>query len=169
MLYIDSSRDIDPSFIIPNLQVSTATVDVSLPLTNYWPSYSAFSPDARKAYLIWLSEGENRPAPISAMSFCSFTALSAVFCWMPHPNRSAQSCRPFAMKFNDCSICMAIADHSGAMPRSYCRTCLHKCNRQVLPSPPTPITNRGYELPLDLRIGLGQLTVTKSLYLRTGR
>ena len=161
MLYIDSSRDIDPSFIIPNLQVSAATVDVSLPLTNYWPSYSTLSLDARKAYLIWLSEGRKSRSANIGYVFLFFYGLERRVLLDAPSEPVARAELPAIC--DEIQRLLDLYGNSGSF-RRYANQLLdfiastNVIDKSYL-APPTPITNRGYELPLDLRIGLGQLAV----------
>jgi len=51
----------EPSLINPKLKVARGVVDIAERLTGYWASYDSISPEARRAYLQWLSSGRKAP------------------------------------------------------------------------------------------------------------
>jgi hypothetical protein len=53
---------IEPALIDPKLKVASGTYDLAVRRVDYWPSYSTASPEARAAYLTWLSSGRSAPA-----------------------------------------------------------------------------------------------------------
>ncbi len=80
MVYVGSglrapSGIIDPALIDPSLPVSNSLVSPSIRLTNYWPSYSDISPDARSAYLAWLATGRSDPSADVGYVFLYFYGL----------------------------------------------------------------------------------------------
>jgi uncharacterized tellurite resistance protein B-like protein len=161
MLYIDSSRNTDPSFIVPNLKVSASVVDVSLPLTDYWPNYSSISPDARKGYLSWLSGGRKAPLANIGYVFLFFYGLERRVLLDAPTEQAAHAELP--------AICAEIQrllklyGENGSFRRYATQlvsfiASINVVDKSYLAYPPS-VTNRGYELPLGLRIGLGQLAV----------
>lgn len=65
----------DPALINPTLPVSNSIVAPSVRLTNYWPSYTDISPDARSAYLGWLATGRSDPTADLGYVFLYFYGL----------------------------------------------------------------------------------------------
>lgn len=80
MLYFGSgltteSGDIEPALIEPRSPVSRSAPDVSQRQTDYWPSYSTVSPDARATYLKWLVTGRSDPRADVGYVFLYFYGL----------------------------------------------------------------------------------------------
>jgi len=69
------SGDIEPSLIEPRLPVSRTAPDVSQRQTDYWPSYSTISADARATYLKWLLTGRSDPTADVGYVFIYFYGL----------------------------------------------------------------------------------------------
>ncbi|WP_336436020.1 TerB N-terminal domain-containing protein [Stutzerimonas stutzeri] len=65
----------EPSLINPKLKVARGIVDISERLTSYWPSYDSISPEARRAYLQWLSSGRKAPHANIGYVFLFFYGL----------------------------------------------------------------------------------------------
>ena len=62
LLYVGHSRpqryqENEPSLIDPNLKVNSGRPDYAGKTFSYWPSYDHLTPEARAAYLEWLSHG----------------------------------------------------------------------------------------------------------------
>lgn len=79
MLYVGTSLPAsnglpDPALIDPTKNIAKIA-DFSERLTNYWPSYSDVSPQARKAYLNWLIEGKSHPDADIGYVFMYFYGL----------------------------------------------------------------------------------------------
>jgi len=151
----------EPSLINPQLRVTSSPVDWSLRLTDYWPSYSSISPDARRGYLQWLADGRRAPDANIGYVFLFFyglerrilvdlgistTTSSEVDTIKKEVRRlldiygENNSFRRYAGQF--LAVIEAASYRSWAIP----------------PNPPAVI-EQGYELPLSLKLGLGQLAV----------
>ncbi len=79
MLYVGTSLPAsnglpDPALIDPTKNIAKIA-DFSERLTNYWPSYSDVSPQARKAYLNWLVDGKSHPHADIGYVFMYFYGL----------------------------------------------------------------------------------------------
>jgi hypothetical protein len=79
MLYVGTSLPAkngmpDPALIDPSKNIAKIA-DFSERLTNYWPSYSDVSPQARKAYLNWLVDGKSHPDADIGYVFMYFYGL----------------------------------------------------------------------------------------------
>lgn len=58
-------KELEPALINPRLKVNKRNPDYGGHSLGYWPSYSQLSPNARSAYLEWLSDGkQNQETPI---------------------------------------------------------------------------------------------------------
>lgn len=80
MFYLGTSTGLsygetEPSMIDPNLPVARRIVDIAERLTYYWPSYDSLSPEARRAYLQWLSSGRKAPHANIGYVFIFFYGL----------------------------------------------------------------------------------------------
>lgn len=69
------SGELDPALIEPRLPVSRSAPHCSQRQTDYWPSYSTISPDARRTYLNWLAQGRNDPLADAGYVFLYFYGL----------------------------------------------------------------------------------------------
>lgn len=70
-----ASGDPDPALIEPRLPVSRSAPDCSQRQTDYWPSYSTISADARRTYINWLAQGRNHPQADIGYVFLFFYGL----------------------------------------------------------------------------------------------
>lgn len=80
MLYVGSglrapSGQIDPALIEPRARISQRAIHYSIRQTDYWPSYSTISPEARATYLSWLSSGRDDPTADIGYVFLYFYGL----------------------------------------------------------------------------------------------
>lgn len=66
---------VEPALIDPNLPAIRERLDLSQRRTSYWPSYSTCSPEARGAYLQWLSSGRKDPSADVGLVFLYFYGL----------------------------------------------------------------------------------------------
>jgi tellurite resistance protein len=76
---------VGPSMTAANGGVEPALIDQRKPVaknghytdrhTNYWPNYSDISPQARRAYLLWLADGRSAPAADIGYVFLYFYGL----------------------------------------------------------------------------------------------
>lgn len=81
MLYVGedlaalSGYSVEPALINPNLSAVTQVQDLSERRMGYWPSYNGISPEARGAYLQWLSAGRKDPNADIGLVFLYFYGL----------------------------------------------------------------------------------------------
>ncbi|RPI05584.1 MAG: hypothetical protein EHM64_06065 [Ignavibacteriae bacterium] len=66
---------IDPSLINPELPIDSSNPDHKGTSLSYWPSYSEISPQARAAYLEWLTRGRRTPDTNIGYVFLFFYGL----------------------------------------------------------------------------------------------
>lgn len=67
--------DIEPALINPALSVTSSRLDLSVRRTDYWPSYSHVTDEARAAYLQWLAGGRKDPRADIGLVFLYFYGL----------------------------------------------------------------------------------------------
>lgn len=165
MLYVGSSLSgsygqVEPALINPSFKVTKANIDIGERLTGYWPSYSECSPDARRAYLQWLDDGRRAPEANIGYVFLFFYGLERRVLVDARTDADAKadipvikmeverllgiystnnSFRHYASQF------LGYIDAETVEPASY---------KQLPPS-----LSSSYELPIRLKIGLGQLAV----------
>ena len=171
MLYIGNSpRDdygnTEPSAINPTLRITGSPVDWSVRLTDYWPSYSSISPDARRAYLQWLADGRRASDANIGYVFLFFYGLE---------HRVLVDLRSDATKRAEVK---AVLDEVRRLlgiygaNNSFRRYATHFMafieadnyrSQPFTPDPPTVklVLEQGYELPLSLKLGLGHLAVAQ--------
>lgn len=80
LIYVGEDRNSrygssEPSLINPKLKVARGIVDIAERLTSYWPSYDNITPEARRAYLQWLSSGRKAPHANIGYVFLFFYGL----------------------------------------------------------------------------------------------
>src|SRR5476651_289004 len=153
----------EPSLINPKLRIAKSHVDVQERLMPYWPSYHSISPEARRGYLQWLAGGRNDPEADTGYVFLFFYGLErrALLDAQGDSTTSAEiptiitevhrlldlygdnrSFRGYATGF------LSHIEGTAVDPNLY------------LGRPPEAVPI-GYEMPLPLRIALGQHAVNK--------
>lgn len=165
MLYVGSGLggaygQAEPALINPALKVSRLRIDLSQRLTDYWPSYSECTPDARRAYLEWLAGGRRAPEANIGYVFLFFYGLERRALIDASADASARTDIP-AIK-NELKRLLGIYSANGSF-RHYASQFLgHLDAETVGPASyklPPPAPDGSYDLPMRLKIGLGQLAV----------
>ncbi|WP_194790744.1 TerB N-terminal domain-containing protein [Pseudomonas sp. UFMG81] len=152
----------EPSLIDATLRVARSPMNLIERQMPYWPSYRSITPEARRAYLQWLAGGRCQPADAGYV-FLFFYGLErrALIDAPSDPQAKAEipaikaeverllglygdnnSFRGYATRF------LAHIDAGAVQPQSYI-------------SEPGASHADGYELPMSLRVALGQMTVDK--------
>ncbi|MFK0094667.1 TerB N-terminal domain-containing protein [Pseudomonas sp. NPDC090592] len=152
----------EPSLLDATLRVARSTMSLTDRQMSYWPSYKTITPEARRAYLQWLAGGRRQPADVGYV-FLFFYGLErrALIDAPNDPQAKAEipaikaeverllelygdnnSFRGYATRF------LAHVDTGAVVPQSYL-------------SEPTALGVDGYELPMPVRIALGQMAVDK--------
>lgn len=168
MLYVGSSlggrNDAqEPSLINPKLRIAKAPVDIEERLMSYWPSFHSISPEARRGYLQWLEAGRSDPQADTGYVFLFFYGLER---------------RVLVDAINDHTVKTEIPSIIGEVQRllniygenrsfrGYAEGFLdYLSNTTINPDfylgPPPSVAAYSYEMPLPLRIGLGQHAFNK--------
>ncbi|WP_273822841.1 TerB N-terminal domain-containing protein [Pseudomonas asplenii] len=151
----------EPSLIDATLRVARSPMNLTERQMPYWPSYRSITPEARRAYLQWLSGGRRQPADAGYV-FLFFYGLErrALIDAPSDPQAKAEipaikaeverllglydnnSFRSYATRF------LAHIDAGAVQPQSYI-------------SEPAASAADGYELPMSLRVALGQMAMDK--------
>ncbi|MBD8099130.1 hypothetical protein PS925_00913 [Pseudomonas fluorescens] len=159
----DRTFNHEPSLIDGQLPVQITHVDLTEKLTGYWPSYSGISPAARRGYLQWLSEGRCAPSVDIGYVFIFFYGLERRVIVDSITDEAARSELP------------TIADEIGRLKnlygdnssfRNYASNLLNHIQLmdvepQMYLNAPPRFESNGFELPIALRLALGQMALDK--------
>ncbi|MEW6514094.1 MAG: TerB N-terminal domain-containing protein [Pseudomonadota bacterium] len=165
MLYVGSGLSgsygqTEPSLINPALKVTKTNIDLGLRLTDYWPNYSECTPDARRAYLQWLADGRRAPEANIGYVFLFFYGLERRVLVDARTDTDAKADIP-AIKL-EVERLLGIYSTNNSF-RHYASQFLGYIDAETVEpasykqSPPS--LGSSYELPMRLKIGLGQLAV----------
>ncbi len=150
----------DPCLIDPSKSVAS-NGDYTERQMGYWPSYSEISPSARRAYLNWLAGGRQDPEADVGYVFIFFYGLERRAILDASKDDAAKADWPvIAAELR--RLLDIYGDKSGSF-RSYAGSLLdwvslaeHPEKAYLKPIPSFPKT---YELPLYIRVALGQAAV----------
>ncbi|MEJ3668262.1 TerB N-terminal domain-containing protein [Stutzerimonas stutzeri] len=153
----------EPSLINPKLKVARGIVDISERLTPYWPSYDSISPEARRAYLQWLSSGRKAPHANIGYVFLFFYGLERRVFVDAKTDQAAAADIPIIIA--EVERLLSIYGKNNSFNNYASRFVDFLRQGQILArryqkAPPAPLPY-GYEMPVELRIGLGQLAADK--------
>lgn len=153
----------EPSLINPKLQIAKSSVDIEERLMPYWPSFHSITPKARRGYLQWLAGGRSDPLADTGYVFLFFYGLErrALVDAVYDPEVNAEI--PLIVK--EVQRLLRIYGEKGSF-RGYAKSFLdYLGNTAVDPDlylgPPPLVAANSFELPLPLRIGLGQHAANK--------
>ncbi|URM26384.1 TerB N-terminal domain-containing protein [Pseudomonas frederiksbergensis] len=162
MLYVGSALGRydaqEPSLINPKLRIAKSYVDIEERLMPYWPSFHSISPEARRGYLQWLEGGRRDPLADTGYVFLFFYGLErrALVDAVSDPQVKAEI--PLITK--EVQRLLDIYGDNRSF-RGYAEGFLDYLSNQALDpnlylGPPPDAVAYSYEMPLPLRIGLGQ-------------
>lgn len=153
----------EPSLINPKLRVSESYIDVQERLMSYWPSYDSISPEARRGYLQWLAGGRVDPIADTGYVFLFFYGLErrALIDAPADPEATAE----IPLIIDEVKRLLEIYGENRSF-KVYATGLLSHIGgtatdpNTYLGRPPEVVSN-SYEMPLPLRIGLGQHAANK--------
>ena len=150
----------DPCLIDPSKPVAKVG-NYAERQTTYWPSYAEVSPDARRAYLTWLASGRRDPAADVGFVFLFFYGLERrVLLDAPVDERARFELPAIAAELR--GLLSAYGAASGSF-RHHAHQLLEWVELAEYPprlyEKPVPALAEAYELPLYLRLALGQTAV----------
>jgi uncharacterized tellurite resistance protein B-like protein len=153
----------EPSLINSKLRIASSTVDIHERLMPYWPSYQSITPEARRGYLQWLASGREDPSADTGYVFLFFYGLERRALVDAVSNPEARADIPLIIR--EVERLITIYGDSRSF-RSYATGFLsHLGSSDVDPDlylgQPPAVTPNAYEMPMPLRIGLGQHAVNK--------
>lgn len=150
----------DPCLIDPYKPLSKAG-DYTERDMGYWPSYSEISPKARRAYLNWLADGRRDPEADIGYVFLFFYGLERRAVLDAAKDPAAQADWPAIEA--ELRRLLAIYGEKSHSFRSYAGELLNWValaeHPERLYEKPVPELPRSFELPLYLRLALGQAAV----------
>lgn len=175
MFYVGSglrsqNGNIEPALINPKLAIAQNAVDESLRLTDYWPSYEGIQPEARRAYLQWLAGGRSNPDTNIGYVFLFFYGLERRALvdtkWRAPGENDSSTHAEIHLITDEVKRLLTLYGANGSF-RGYATNFLEfleasePASTDLLYQQPPPQVESGYELPLRIRIGLGQMAANK--------
>ena len=159
----DRTFNHEPSLIDGQLPVQITHVDLTEKLTGYWPSYSGISPAARRGYLQWLSEGRCAPSVDIGYVFIFFYGLERRVIVDSITDEAARSELPTIADEIE-RLKNLYGDNSSF--RNYASNLLNHIQLmdvepQMYLNAPPRFESNGFELPIALRLALGQMALDK--------
>jgi uncharacterized tellurite resistance protein B-like protein len=155
-----SSYAHEPSLIDPKLAVANSG-DYSVSQMGYWPSYSRISPTARRAYLNWLASGRKDSAADIGFVFLYFYGLERRAVVESQEDNAAKA--DLTVVAHEVRRLLDIYGSKSGSFRGYASglldwiALLEQPNK--LYAKAVPDLSSTYELPLYLRLALGQAAV----------
>lgn len=147
----------EPALIDPGLPVDLRMPDFAGTKMGYWPSYSSIPPECRAAYLHWLADGRRAPGAYIGYVFLYFYGLERRLLVDSQQSPAAKAERPALIR--EVERLLRVYGSNGSFS-SYAGDLLRFLSladgpRRYLSAPPAQ--GEGWELPFELRLGLGQL------------
>ncbi|NQT63970.1 MAG: TerB N-terminal domain-containing protein [Candidatus Marinimicrobia bacterium] len=149
---------VEPSLINPKLNVNFNNPDIDGSGMSYWPSYADIDPSSRAAYINWLSSGRSDPNYSIGYVFLFFYGLERrVFV---DTRNSEQAVSEISEITFEVKRLLDIYGSNWSF-NGYANRFLEAV--QIMQSPerqynfPPPIERTSWELPINLRMGIGQL------------
>lgn len=160
LLYVGTAHqrypEADPALINPRLPIASVCPDLSSRFMGYWPSYSTISPEARKAYLLWLARGRKDPSADVGYVFLYFYGLERRV--LEDLAGEKKESPELLLIEAEVQRLLGIygSNHSFKGYASRFLEFISTPANPVIPeTPPASPGEKGGELPLALRIGLG--------------
>jgi tellurite resistance protein len=156
----------DPCLIDPSKKVAPRG-DYTERLMGYWPSYSEISPEARRAYLQWLAGGREDPNADIGYVFLFFYGLErrAIVDGTGEGGAANAAAADLPAIAAEVRRLLAIYGNRPGSFQRYASEFLSMVELAALSerlySKPVPEFPTSYELPLYLRLALGQCAVDK--------
>jgi len=157
----------DPALIDPSKKVASRGEYTDRNLMGYWPSYSEISPEARRAYLQWLAGGRQDPMADIGYVFLFLYGLERRAILDGSGNdaaaKAAEEDRPAIAK-EVRRLLSIYGNRNGSFHRygtEFLTVVEMSSFTDKLYAKPLPDFPEGHELPLYLRLALGQCAVDK--------
>ncbi|PCR96092.1 Tellurite resistance protein TerB [Pseudomonas fluorescens] len=152
----------EPSLIDATLRVARSPVDLTDRQTSYWPSYNNLTPEARRAYLQWQAGGRVEDADIGYV-FLFFYGLERRAFIDASDDEQAKAELPAIATEVERLLSIYGENHSfhGYATRFLAHLNMDAVQSQSYLQEPPVFSVDGYELPMPLRIALGQMAVDR--------
>ncbi|MNL97154.1 Tellurite resistance protein TerB [compost metagenome] len=153
----------EPSLINPKLRIAKTDVDLEARLMSYWPSFSSITSEARRGYLQWLEGGRIYPLADTGYVFLFFYGLERRALDDAVNDPAAKAEIPLIVE--EVHRLLSIYGENRSF-RGYAEGFLdYLSNTTVDPNlylgPPPNVAAHNFEMPLPLRVGLGQHASSK--------
>ncbi|WP_323614894.1 TerB N-terminal domain-containing protein [Pseudomonas putida] len=152
----------EPSLVDATLRVARSPMSLTDRQMSYWPSYKGITPEARRAYLQWLAGGRRQPADVGYV-FLFFYGLERR-ALIDAPNDPQAKSELPAIKAEVKRLLELYGENSsfrGYATRFLAHLDTGSVQSQSYLSEPPATGMDGYELPMPLRVALGQMAVDK--------
>ncbi len=154
-----NSSGVDCALINPKLSVNKHQDDYTARGLNYWPSYTEASPDARAAYLKWLSTGKLDPVADIGYVFLYFYGLERRLLYDSNHSVAARDEKEIIIAEINRLLGIYSTNYSF---NSYATSLLSyiqiaECRDTALYKKPAPAFSNHTGFTATLRIGLGQM------------
>lgn len=150
--------DVEPALINPKLKVNWSSPDYQGSMMNYWPSYSQIDPACRAAYLNWLASGRNDPNINIGYVFIFFYGLERRVFADAKESETARS--EILIIVEEIKRLLRIYGSNGSFngyANNFLNAVLLMQSPEKIYETSPPEEKAGWELPISLRLGLGQL------------
>lgn len=159
----DRTLNLEPSLIDAQLPVQAVHVDLTDKITGYWPSYSGISPAARRGYLQWLSEGRSTLNVDIGYVFIFFYGLERRAVVDSITDDVARAELPAIVQ--EVKRLGALYGENASF-RNYASNLLNhiqliSVEPQTYLNAPPRVESGGLEMPMSLRLALGQMALDK--------
>lgn len=157
----------DPALIDPSKKVATQGDYTDRNLMGYWPSYSQISAEARRAYLQWLSGGRKDPLADIGYVFLFFYGLErrAILDCSGNGDEAKAAKADLPVIAQEVRRLLGIYGCRNGSFQRYAKDFLTVVEldsfTEKLYSKPIPEFSASHELPLYIRLALGQCAVEK--------
>ncbi|PHN79762.1 TerB N-terminal domain-containing protein [Pseudomonas syringae] len=168
LLYVASNGEMfgyeEPSLIDASLRVAKSRVDPSVRQMGYWPAYNDITPEARRGYLQWLADGRSDPEADVGYVFLFFYGLERRA--LIDGVTSAEARADVEIIQEEVRRLLGIYGNNNSF-RGYATRFLdhlkmHEVAPQTYLQEPQKYEAGSYELPMPVRIALGQMAVDKT-------
>lgn len=150
----------EPSLLDATLRVARSPVSLTDRQMSYWTSYRSITPEARRAYLQWLAGGRRQPADTGYV-FLFFYGLERRALIDALSDSQAKAEIPLIK--SEVERLLSLYGHDPSFHGYATRFLAHIEAGAVQPqsylSEPAATATNGYELPISLRVALGQMAI----------
>ncbi|NHN68240.1 Tellurite resistance protein TerB [Pseudomonas sp. NFACC09-4] len=167
LIYVASNGEMfgyeEPSLIDTSLRVLKSPVDTSIRQMGYWPAYNDITPEARRGYLQWQADGRSDPEADVGYVFLFFYGLERRA--LIDAAISAEARADVEVIQEEVRRLLGIYGGNNSFRGYATRFLDHLMMHEVVPQTylqqPHDYDASPYELPMPVRIAIGQMAVDK--------